>query len=103
MSLPPTTGDHLHTMFPTCTDLAPRIDSQYFGERVNATIAALGHTDTLINEYLAFADTVFYATAESPRTPPQYNGVYGAGMDSTEYTYGFAFSNYYPSLAQYQF
>ena len=99
MSLPPTTGDHLDTMFPTCTDLAPRIDGQYFGETVNATIAALGHTDTLINEYLAFADTVFYATAESTRTPPQYNGVYGAGMDSTEYTYGFAFSNYYPSLA----
>ena len=99
MSLPPTNGDHLDTMFPTCTDLAPRIDGQYFGDTMNATIAALGHTDTLIYEYLAFVDTVFSASAESPRTPPQYNGVDRAGMDFTEYAYGLAFSNYYPSLA----
>ena len=99
MSLPPTTGDHLDTMFPTSTDLAPRIDGQYFGETVNATIATLGHTDALVNEYLAFADTVFYATADSPRPPPQYNGVYGGGIDSTKYAYRFAFSNHYPLLA----
>ena len=99
MSLPPTTGDHLDTMFPTCTDLVSTIDGHYFSGTANATVTALGHIDTLINEYWAFADTVFYATTESPRTPPQYNGVYGAGMDSSEYAYGFTLSNYSPAPA----
>ena len=47
--------------------------------------AASGHDVTITADYLKPADAVFYAAAVgTPRSQPQYNRGYGAGLDTTD-------------------